>query len=194
MGDQKILKKKIFITFTIMFLLILGSVVLGWVLTQQIEKSDNIVAVVHSLKESELQLRREEKNLLIRGYSQQRYLRWQNAKENFHQRFGELIGMGALTDAEINGVKKDYSEMSGTYKKFFHDIISKSLNQDEIIKYDEEFKTIGRKTLEMINNILSRESKLSASKDLQSDILIGIFLVVFVLTAGFLIVNVLKHL
>jgi len=46
----------------------------------------------------------------------------------------------------------------------------------------------------MINNILSRESKLSASKDLQSDILIGIFLVVFVLTAGFLIVNVLKHL
>ncbi len=194
MGDQKILKKKIFITFTIMFLLILGSVVLGWVLTQQIEKSDNIVAVVHSLKESELQLRREEKNLLIRGYSQQRYLRWQNAKENFHQRFGELIGMGALTDAEINGVKKDYSEMSGTYKKFFHDIISKSLNQDEIIKYDEEFKTIGRKTLEMINNILSRESKLSASKDLQSDILIGLFLVVFVLTAGFLIVNVLKHL
>ena len=194
MGDQKILKKKIFITFTIMFLLILGSVVLGWVLTQQIEKSDNIVAVVHSLKESELQLRREEKNLLIRGYSQQRYLRWQKAKENFHQRFGELIGMGALTDAEINGVKKDYSEMSGTYKKFFHDIISKSLNQDEIIKYDEEFKTIGRKTLEMINNILSRESKLSASKDLQSDILIGIFLVVFVLTAGFLIVNVLKHL
>ena len=177
-----------------MFLLILGSVVLGWVLTQQIEKSDNIVAVVHSLKESELQLRREEKNLLIRGYSQQRYLRWQKAKENFHQRFGELIGMGALTDAEINGVKKDYSEMSGTYKKFFHDIISKSLNQDEIIKYDEEFKTIGRKTLEMINNILSRESKLSASKDLQSDILIGIFLVVFVLTAGFLIVNVLKHL
>ena len=194
MGDQKILKKKIFITFTIMFLLILGSVVLGWVLTQQIEKSDNIVAVVHSLKESELQLRREEKNLLIRGYSQQRYLRWQKAKENFHQRFGELIGMGALTDAEINGVKKDYSEMSGTYKKFFHDIISKSLNQDEIIKYDEEFKTIGRKTLEMINNILSRESKLSASKDLQSDILIGLFLVVFVLTAGFLIVNVLKHL
>ena len=194
MGDQKILKKKIFITFTIMFLLILGSVVLGWVLTQQIEKSDNIVAVVHSLKESELQLRREEKNLLIRGYSQQRYLRWQKAKENFHQRFGELIGMGALTDAEINGVKKDYSEMSGTYKKFFHDIISKSLNQDEIIKYDEEFKTIGRKTLEMINNILYRESKLSASKDLQSDILIGIFLVVFVLTAGFLIVNVLKHL
>ena len=194
MGDPKILKKRIFITFAIMFLLILGSVVLGWVLTQQIEKSDNVVAVVHSLKESELQLRREEKNLLIRGYSQQRYLRWQKAKENFHQRFGQLIGMKALTDTEINGVKEDYSEMSGTYKKFFHDIISKSLSQDEIIKYDEQFKTIGRKTLEMINNILSRENKLSASKDMQSDILIVIFLVVFVATAGFLIVNVLKHL
>ena len=194
MSDKNVLKKNIFITFTIMIILIFGSGILGWILTQRVEKSNKIIDAIHLLKESELQLRREEKNLLIRGYSQDRYLRWQAAKEAFHQKFGELIGMGALTDAEINGVKKDYSEMSGTYKKFFHDIISKSLNQDEIIKYDEEFKTIGRKTLEMINNILSRESKLSASKDLQSDILIGIFLVVFVLTAGFLIVNVLKHL
>ena len=79
MGDSNILKKKLIITFTTIFILIIISGVLGWILTEQIENSEKIIEVVHSLKESELQLRREEKNLLIRGYSQQRYLRWQLA-------------------------------------------------------------------------------------------------------------------
>ncbi len=193
MGDPKILKKKIFITFTIMILLILCSGVLGWLLTSQIEKSNNIIDVVHFLKESELQLRREEKNLLIRGYSQQRYLRWQKAKEDFHQGFGELIGRNALNENEIKEIKADYSEMSDTYNKFFDDIRSNTLNQDEIAKYDEQFKKIGRRTLEMINSILVREQNVSSSMDSQADILIAVFLIIFVVTAGFLIVNVLKN-
>jgi CHASE3 domain sensor protein len=193
MVESKIFRKKIFITFSIMILLILGSGVLGWIFTQKIEKSDNITDTVHLLKEAELQLRREEKNLLIRGYSQQRYLRWQKAKENFHQKFGELIGLKALTDTEINALRKDYSEMSGTYNKFFDEIRSNTLNQDEIIKYDTQFKQIGRKTLEMINSILSREQMISAKTDSQADILIAVFLIVFIATASFLIVNVLKY-
>ncbi len=194
MGDLKILKKKIFITFSIIILLILCSGVLGWMLTQKIENSNKVIEVVHKLKEAELQLRREEKNLLIRGYSQQRYLRWQKAKEDFHQRFGELIGMKALNDTEISTIKADYSEMSGTYNKFFDEIRSNSLSQNEIINYDEQFKKVGRGTLEMINSILFREQKVSAGTDSQANILIIIFLIVFVATAGFLIVNVIKHL
>jgi hypothetical protein len=46
----------------------------------------------------------------------------------------------------------------------------------------------------MINNILAREQNISAKTDWQADILIVIFLVVFIATAGFLIINVLKHL
>ena len=191
MGD---LKKKIFITFSIMILLILFSGVLGWKFTQQIEKSNKIISTVHSLKEAELQLRREEKNLLIRGYSQQRYLRWQKAKENFHQSFGVLIGMKALNDTEIIEIKRDYSEMSTIYNKFFEDIRSKVFSKDEIITYDEQFKKIGRRTIDMINNILLREENVSARNDWQADILIVIFLLVFIATAGFLIINVLKHL
>ncbi len=193
MGDMKILKKKIFITFSIMLLLIIGSGVLGWILTRQIEKSKNIIEVVHLLKESELQLRREEKNLLIRGYSQSRYLRWQKAKEDFHQKFGELIGMKALTQNEIDELKTDYSEMSDNYNQFFNDIRSDTLSREQIYVYDGKFKKTGRKTLEMINSILTREHDASSSKDSQADILIAIFLIVFVVTAGFLIVNVLKH-
>ena len=176
-----------------MLLLIIGSGVLGWILTRQIENSNRIVEVVHLLKESELQLRREEKNLLIRGYSQDRYLRWQKAKEDFHQKFGELIGMKALNQEEIDELKKDYTEMSDNYNQFFDDIRSDTLNREQTAKYDLEFKNTGRKTLEMINSILNRENNVSSSKDLQADVLIAIFLIVFVVTAGFLIVNVLKH-
>lgn len=194
MGDMKILKRKIFITFSVMLFLIIGSGVLGWILTRQIEKSTKIIEVVHLLKESELQLRREEKNLLIRGYSQERYLRWQKAKEDFHQKFGELIGMKALDQNEIDELKTDYSEMSDNYSQFFNDIRSNVLSRDQITTYDQEFKKTGRKTLNMINSILTREHAISTGKEWQADILIVVFLVVFIITAGFLIVNVLKHL
>jgi hypothetical protein len=193
MSDLKILKRKILITFIIMLFLIIGSGILGWILTRQIENSTKIIEVVHLLKESELQLRREEKNLLIRGYSQDRYLRWQKAKEDFHQKFGELIGMKALNEDEINALREDYSEMSDQYSQFFDFIRSNSLNAKEIADYDQVFKQTGRKTLEMINNILSREHNISSSRDWQADILIAVFLIVFVITAGFLIINVLKH-
>ncbi len=177
-----------------MLVLILMGGALGWILTQKIERNSKIVDVVHQFKEAELQLRREEKNLLIRGYSQERFLRWQNAKEQFHQRFGELMGMEALSDSEINEIKADYSEMSSTYNNFFEQIRSNALNQDGINKYSEQFKVIGRRTLGMINNILSREAQISAKTDSQADILIAAFTIIFVATSGFLIVNVLKHL
>ena len=84
--------------------------------------------------------------------------------------------------------------MSSTYNKFFDDIRSNVLGKDKIIIYDEQFKKIGRRTIEIINNILSREENLSSRNDWQADILIVIFFLVFVATAGFLIINVLKHL
>jgi hypothetical protein len=194
MGDLNILKKKLFITFSVIIILIICSGVLGWILTQQASQSNRIIDVVHLLKESELQLRIEEKNLLIRGYSQDRFIRWQKAKEEFHQKFGELIGMKALADSEISAINSNYTEMSDIYSKFFHEILSKQLSENEIAEYDQQFKMIGRKTLAMINNILDREQNMASSKNLQSDILIVIFLIIFIGTAGFLIVNVLKHL
>lgn len=194
MGDPKILKKKIFLTFSVIIILIFLSGILGWIITQKLEKSEKIINAVHSLKEAELQLRREEKNLLIRGYSKERYLRWQKAKENFHQRFGELMGMNALNELEIINIKKDYSEMSGIYNKFFDDIRSNTLTQNDKSNYDDQFREIGRKTLGMINSILSREQIISDNTDSQANILIVAFLIIFISAAGFLIVNVIKHL
>ena len=194
MDDAKILKKKLTVTFSIIIFLIVCSGVLGWFLTQRIEKSDKIINVVHKLKEAELQLRGEEKNLLIRGYSQERYLRWQKAKENFHQSFGELIGLKALTDTESKELSDDHSEISNIYNQFFHEIRLSTLSKNKIANYDEQFKMAGRKTLATINDILSREQKISSSTDTQADVLIVIFLIIFVATVSFLIVNVLKHL
>ena len=192
--SKKTLRKKIILSFSVMIILILGSGVLGWFLTQQIERSGKIIERVHLFKEAELQLRREEKNLLIRGYSQQRYLRWQKAKEDFHRLFGELIGLNALTGNEINNLKEEYTEMSDTYNKFFDEIRTTKLSEDEILKYDSQFKTIGRKTLEMINTILTREQEVETKNNLGTDIVIVIFIIIFIATAAFLIINVLKHL
>jgi len=193
MDSLKILKRKLIITFSIMIVLIFVSGILGWIFTQQIENSNKIVEVVHLFKESELQLRREEKNLLIRGYSQPRYLRWQKANEDFHRDFGTLIGLNALNNTEIDEIKSEYSEMSDTYTNFFNDIRLNVLSQKEIVNYDEQFKKIGRRTLEMINNILVREQKISSSSNLNADILIMLFLAIFIASAGYLIVNIIKH-
>ena len=84
--------------------------------------------------------------------------------------------------------------MSKIYSGFFDEILTKKLSLDQINNYDDQFKEVGRKTLGIINNILVREQNNSAAKDTQANILIAVFLIIFTITAGFLIVNVLKHL
>jgi len=191
---QKVLKNRVLFSFIVIIILILTSGVLGWVLTKQVEKSDSIIETVHQFKEAELQLRREEKNLIIRGYSQQRLERWQKAKEDFNQRFGQLIGMGALTQDEIKELKSTISEMSDAYNQFFHDIQNHKLSDDEIALYDTHFKQIGRSSLIIIDSILKNETENAKTVNSRTDLLIIIFSVVFVLIAAFLVVNVLKNL
>ncbi len=192
--SKKILRGKIIFSFVVILTLILGSGVLGWILTQRIETSNKIIDTTHLFKEAELQLRREEKNLLIRGYSSERFLQWQKAKEDFHQRFGELIGLSALSKDEISKIKMNNTIMSETYNKFFDEIKADKLNDNGKTQYDEQFKKIGRETLNIINNILSKEQAAASKNDSGTDILILVFLVIFISTATFLIINVLKHL
>ena len=191
---QKTLKNRVIFSFVVIIILILISGILGWFLTKQVERSDSIIETVHKFKEDELQLRREEKNLIIRGYSQQRLERWQIAKEDFNQRFGELVGMGALSKDEIKKLKANISEMSKTYNQFFHDIQNHKLSDDEITQYDDHFKKLGRGSLVIIENILKNEMKNSTKVNSRTDVLIIIFSIVFVLIAAFLVVNVLKNL
>ncbi|MCG6912860.1 hypothetical protein LJE86_03000 [bacterium BMS3Abin03] len=191
---QKTLKNRVIFSFVVIIILILISGILGWFLTKQVERSDSIIETVHKFKEDELQLRREEKNLIIRGYSQQRLERWQIAKEDFNQRFGELVGMGALSKDEIKKLKANISEMSKTYNQFFHDIQNHKLSNDEITQYDDHFKKLGRGSLVIIENILKNEMKNSTKVNSRTDVLIIIFSIVFVLIAAFLVVNVLKNL
>ena len=84
--------------------------------------------------------------------------------------------------------------MSETYNRFFDEIKSNTLGNTGKAQFDEQFKKIGRETLNIINNILINEQNSSSKNDSGTDILILFFLVVFVATATFLIINVLKHL
>ena len=191
---QKALKNKIIFSFVVIILLILTSGILGWLMTKEVQRSVNIIEIVHQFKEAELQLRREEKNLLIRGYSHPRLERWQKAKEDFNQCFGQLIGMEALTKDEITELKKTIAEMTSAYNHFFHDIQDHKLSDEEIAQYDTHFKMLGRGSLIIIDDILKFETENSSNVNSKTDLLIVIFSVVFVFIAGFLVVNVLKNL
>jgi hypothetical protein len=46
----------------------------------------------------------------------------------------------------------------------------------------------------MINTILTREQEVETKNNLGTDIVIVIFIIIFIATAAFLIINVLKHL
>jgi hypothetical protein len=86
------LKRKIILSSSIIIILILCYGALGWELMRDIEAVDRTNETAHLFKEAELQLRRDEKKLLIRGYSVERFHRWQRAKEEFYQKLGELTG------------------------------------------------------------------------------------------------------
>jgi preprotein translocase subunit SecF len=188
------LKKKVILSFSVIIALILCSSALGWEITQQIEKTGTTTETVHLFKEAELQLRREEKNLLIRGYSLERFHRWQKAKEDFYQRLGELIGLKALDDNEITELKSGNSAISDAYTKFFDDIKSGKLTEAEAAQYDSEFRQIGQRSLQLIDGVLAREHAISRDMDSRADLLIIFFSVVFVGTTSFLVINVLRDL
>lgn len=188
------LKRQIVVSFSIIIILILCSGALGWEITRQIEITDKKTETVHLFKEAELQLRREEKNLLIRGYSLERFHRWQKAKEEFYQRLGELTGLKALSDDELNELKSSNSEMSDTYVEFFDDIKSGRLTEAKSAQYDNEFKKTGQRSLQLIDAVLTREHDISKKMDSRADLLIIFFSVVFVGTTSYLVINVLRNL
>jgi hypothetical protein len=189
-----LLKRKICFSFFIIIILIAFSGALGWILTQQFEECKKVMETVHSFKEAELQRRSEEKNFLLRGYSQQRLQAWQNAKMEFDQRFGELIGLKVLTESDINGIKTNNTEMSGVYNRFFEDIQSAKLSENKIAYYDAQFKISGQRTSEIIKNILAREHEEQIKNSSRTNFLIIIFLIVFSIAATFLAINVIKNL
>ncbi len=188
------LKVEVILSLSTIILLILCSGALGWEITQRIEQTDKTKDTVHLFKEAELQLRREEKNLLIRGYSVERFHRWQAARQGFYQKLGELIGLKALSDTEIDEFQSDNSEMSDAYRTFFDDIKSSELTESKVAQYDMHFKKIGQKSLGLIDDILAREERISRGLDARANILTVVFFVVFIGATTFLGINVLRSL
>lgn len=115
-------------------------------------------------------------------------------KENFYQRLGELTGLTALSDDELNELKSSNSEMSDTYVDFFDDIKSGRLTVAKSAQYDNEFKKTGQRSLQVIDAVLAREHDTSEKMDSRADLLIIFFSVVFVGTTSYLVINVLRNL
>jgi hypothetical protein len=192
--DEHSFKRKLILSFCIMTALIICSGIIGWVITAEIEKTNLVIDSIHLLKEAELQLRREEKNFLIRGYSTTSFNQWQKAKEDFHHILGKLEGMNALTPAEIIRFDSTNSELANIYKDFFEDIRSGKLTEDQMTKYDKKFKEYGSMSLQLINNILDRNQAILSKLELRSNVLIILFTIAFVGIASSLVISVLRNL
>lgn len=174
--------------------LIIISGIIGWVITTEIEKSNSVINNIHDLKEAELQLRKEEKNFLIRGYSTETFNQWQKARDDLYHILGKLEGMNALTSDEAGEFNLTNSELADVYKNFFDEIRSGNLTSSKITQYDKKFKEYGSRSLNLINNILNREQATLNKLELRSNILIILFTIAFVGIASILVMNVLKNL
>ncbi len=188
------LKRKIILSFSIIIILILCSGALGWELTRNIEAVDRTNETAHLFKIAELQLRREEKNLLIRGYSVERFHRWQRAKEEFYHKLGELTGLDSFNDKEADELRSSNSAMSEVYREFFEDVKSGQMTESKSARYDVEFKAIGQRSMHIIDAAIERGDGISKRMDSQANLLIIVFSIVFIGAASFLVINVLRSL
>ncbi|MGC8653460.1 MAG: hypothetical protein ACP5US_05660 [Candidatus Kryptoniota bacterium] len=193
-SSEQSFKRKLILSFSIMTALIICSGIIGWVITAEIEKTNSVINSMHLLKEAELQLRKEEKNFLIRGYSTATFNQWQKAKEDFYHILGKLEGMNALTADEIKGFDSTNSALANIYKNFFDDVRSGKLTDDQITKYDKEFKEYGSASLQLINNSLNRNQAILGKLELRSNILIVLFTIAFAAIASSLVISVLRNL
>lgn len=193
-NNKQSFRKKLILSLCIMTALIIISGIIGWVITTEIEKSNSVINNIHDLKEAELQLRKEEKNFLIRGYSTETFNQWQKARDDLYHILGKLEGMNALTSDEAGEFNLTNSELADVYKNFFDEIRSGNLTSSKITQYDKKFKEYGSRSLNLINNILNREQATLNKLELRSNILIILFTIAFVGIASILVMNVLKNL
>ncbi len=192
--SQVIFKRKLIAALILMIILIIAGSVMGWIITRDAEKNDRIIETIHRFKEAELEIRREEKNLIIRGYLDRRFDRWQKAMSDFTQIFGELIGLEQLSDAEIKEIKSRISEMSKVYNEFIHEIQSHQPSEEEILQYDIKFKNIGRESIGLIETKIKLIEEKIENAESRTYILIAIFTLVFLTIGFYLVISTIKQL
>lgn len=176
-------KKQIVISLVVMITLLVAGSIFGWLTSRSLEKSDSILTKTHRLKEAELEVRRQEKNLLIRGFLQEEFNNWQKAKKNLAEILADLNSLEALDSLDILEMDEHLSRRNEISVDFIKNLESGILTQDQKNQFDNEFKKIGRQTIDVIDRIV--EKKQIESGNLQSRfniiiIVLSIFFIVMV--------------
>jgi methyl-accepting chemotaxis protein len=173
------IKGRLLLGFGITFTIVLSIFITFWIFICEVKQSDAIVVTSKNLKIEMLELRREEKNLIIRGFVDEHVQKWNLAAKRFELQTAMLQSQKGITGEELKILYAGIFDFKEVFTKFTTDLKSKgSFGESETDDYDQEFKIFGRKAISIVDDIIIRTEKNFLQKEKQFRLFI---------TAGFLL-------
>jgi methyl-accepting chemotaxis protein len=150
------IKGKMIIFFSIMFIIMLTFLLVLRFFINSIIQDDKTTITIKNMKVDILEARREEKNLIIRGYVQEHITKWENAMAAFDKKADQLNEQHGITPSQHDELSSGTADFQNIFTSFTNDLKNKQkLSNDEITSYDNKFKVFGRKSIELLDTVTS---------------------------------------
>lgn len=115
-----------------------------------------------------LEMRREEKNLIIRGFVEEHVKKWESAANRFDSLTTKLQSIKGMSAQENGTLKQGINEFKGIFANFISDLKTKGkFSTEDADNYDKKFKTFGRKAIAIIDGIITHTETASLKKEQQ---------------------------
>lgn len=150
------IKGKLVSFFGVIFVILMTFFMISRFFINSIILDDKTTIVIKNMKIDILEARREEKNLIIRGYVQEHITKWDNAIASFDKKADQLNAQHRITAAQHDELSAGVADFQKIFTSFTTDLKNKqSFTKDEITSYDNQFRVFGRKSIEILDSITS---------------------------------------
>lgn len=165
------IKGKLFFGLGITLLMTLALFTTFKVLIKQIKTANNIVITAKNMKVEILEMRREEKNLIIRGFVEEHVKKWESAANRFDSLTTKLQSIKGMSQDENGTLKQGITEFKSIFGDFISDLKAKEkFSTEDADNFDKKFKTFGRKAISIIDGIIIHTETVSLKKERQHGI------------------------
>jgi methyl-accepting chemotaxis protein len=148
------IKGKLITFFGIMLIILTAFFLILRFFINSIIHDDQTAIIIKNMKIDILEARREEKNLIIRGYVQEHITKWENAMAAFDKKADQLNQQHGITEVQHNELSAGIVDFQNIFTTFTTDLKNKQFfSKDEISSYDNKFKVFGRKSIEILDSV-----------------------------------------
>jgi methyl-accepting chemotaxis protein len=148
------------------------------ILIKNLKTANEIVITAKNMKIEILEMRREEKNLIIRGFVEEHVKKWEKAVNRFDSLTTKLNSIKGMSQEENGTLKQGINEFKSIFENFISDLkIKEKFSSEDAENFDKKFKTFGRKAIAILDGIIVHTESVSQKKET----LYGIYI-----TSGFL--------